>query len=121
MEASICDDVEESTRRSRSGKESRHIAQMLKGFDYTTCEAWSGLTQHFSSGIRHRELISIAFLITEWFHVPKIPRDARRSYPMLVKWFQDHWTTIQPMLPLISIRDDENCLIDSSRESVQPS
>jgi hypothetical protein len=94
---------------------------MLVDFDYQSSEAWRALTQHFSSGIRHKELISIAFLITEWFHVPKIPRDARRSYPMLVKWFQDNWATIQPILPLINIRDDENCVIDSSRESVQPS
>jgi hypothetical protein len=98
-------------------KDRQHIAQILKTFNYQTSDAWTILTHHFSSGIRHRELRSIAFILSKIFNIPPITRDAHRSYPVLIKWFQENWTAIEPVLPLISLRDEYDQQINSDREN----
>jgi hypothetical protein len=98
------------------GKDGRHVTAILNKFDFRQSTAWPILTHHFSSGVRHRELISIAQLISHHFVMPRISRDAKRSYPVLIKWFQDNWVEVEPIMPLIALRDETEEIINHRRE-----
>jgi hypothetical protein len=104
-------------RDTTKWKEGRQVAALLRHFDFENCEAWRALTHQFSSGVRHKELSSVALVISHCFHVPAITRDARRSYPVLIKWFNDHWGKIQPIMPLIALHDEDDEIIDHKREA----
>jgi hypothetical protein len=99
-----------------SGKEGKRIAVILRSFNYKDSGAWQSIIEKFSTGIRHRELCSVAILISQFFGVSKIPRDARRSFPVLVKWFEDHWETIEPIWSCVSLLDKSRVVIDQARE-----
>jgi hypothetical protein len=116
-EISSPNDEEFLSHKTGLRKEGQHIAQVLQNFNYETSDAWAFLTHHFSSGVRHRELNSIALITSKTFNIPRVTRDAQRSYPMLIKWFQDNWGAIEPILPLVSLRDENDRPIDAARES----
>jgi hypothetical protein len=109
-------DDDYSPRRSAKGKDGRHIEAILRTFKFEKSVAWDALTHHFSAGIRHRELCSIALVLSHCFGFPTISRDARRSYPVLIKWFHDHWPSIEPVMPLVALRDEEDGIIDHHRQ-----
>jgi hypothetical protein len=98
------------------GRQGRQIAAILNSFDFTTCNAWKCLTNCFGTGVRHKELCSIAQVITYYFPITKISRDAHRSFPVLIKWFQDNWQQIEPILPLITLMDADEKVINYERE-----
>jgi hypothetical protein len=99
-----------------SGREGRRIAVTLSSFNYKDPGAWQSIIKKFSTGIRHRELCSVAILISQLFRVSKIPRDALHSFPVLVKWFEDHWETIEPIWWCVSLLDESEVVIDRTRE-----
>jgi hypothetical protein len=47
--------------------------------------------------VSQNELLSIADLIAEAIQI-KPDRDARRRKIVMIKWFDDNWALIQPML-----------------------
>jgi hypothetical protein len=100
----------------QKGRQGRRVAGILKTFDYSTSKAWMALTNQFGSGVRHREFRSVAVVISKEFGVPRPPRDAQRSYPVLIKWFQDNLDAIEPILPFVGLLDDDEKLIDGYRE-----
>jgi hypothetical protein len=107
----LCDE-----RQTPLGKEKSHISEILRTFDFESCEAWQAITHRFSTGIRHRELCSIALVIVRYFGVTKISRDARRSFPVLIKWFQDNWSEINPLIATMNLLDENEEVIDYDRE-----
>jgi hypothetical protein len=102
--------------RARKGKEARHIAKILREFDWEQCEAWAALIRTYSSGIRHKELCSIAWVLVNDFALPDISRDARRSFPVLIKWYQDNWADISSHLSKIQLLDSDCRAINGHRE-----
>jgi hypothetical protein len=99
-----------------SGRERQRIAVIVRSFNYEGSSARRSIIDKFSTGIRHRELCSVAILISQFFGVSKIPRDARRSFPVLIKWFEDHWATIEPIWSCVSLLDESEVVIDRARE-----
>jgi hypothetical protein len=85
-------------------------------FDWATCPAWSALTEHFGDTVTHREMCSVAWLLVSEFEIPKISRDARRSYPALIRWFQENWESVGPILHKITLEDDNMETINRERE-----
>ena len=98
------------------GKEGRHIERVLSGFDYKNCKAWKCLREQFSTGIRHRELLSIASILTQLYGLPELNRDARRSFVVLIKWFDDRWPQIDTYLKHMCLLDENMMKIDHERE-----
>jgi hypothetical protein len=107
------DDV--SGRHNTKGKDGRHVEAILRSFNFEKSVAWDALTHHFSSGVRHRELCSVALVLSHCFGFTTISRDARRSYPVLIKWFHDNWAIIEPVLPFVALRDATDRIIDHHR------
>ncbi|OHT10195.1 hypothetical protein TRFO_20568 [Tritrichomonas foetus] len=100
----------------KKGKEASNIQKLLGNFDYNNSRAWKEIKILFSSGIRHTELISIATVLISIYNLPKVSRPHRRSFPLLVKWFDDNWEKIQPIISKISLLDKERVPINSQRE-----
>ncbi|KAK8892015.1 hypothetical protein M9Y10_029237 [Tritrichomonas musculus] len=78
------------------------------------------LFQHFSSGVRLQELISIATILS--FKIPLLrspDRDEKRSYKALLIWFYNYWSLISPILPMIHLRDENNMVINGQRELLE--
>jgi hypothetical protein len=109
-------DDEVCRRALQKGRQGRHIAKILQTFDFRASHAWNAITNTFGSGIRHRELVSVAIVIAAHFGVARVSRDAQRSYPVLVKWFDDNWEAVGPVLHRVSLRDNEDRVIDRDRE-----
>jgi hypothetical protein len=98
------------------GKDGQHVEAILRSFTVEKSVAWDALTRHFSSGIRHRELCSIAFVLSHCFGFASISRDAPRSNPVVIKWFHDNWAGVKPVLSLVALHDDRDGIIDYHRE-----
>jgi hypothetical protein len=88
---------------------------IFKNFNFENSNAWQSIIEKFSTGIRHRELCSTALLISHFFGAPKISRDARRSFPVLIKWFENHWATIEPIWSCLNLLDESKVVIDRAR------
>lgn len=77
---------------------------------------WTILKWHFSSGIRLKELASISIILSSIIKIQQPTRDERRSFPLLLNWFSLNWMLIEPLLPIINLRDSSDQIIDGRRE-----
>lgn len=109
-------DNKNKDKNIKKGKEASYIEKMLKDFDYKSSVTWKKIQNLFSTGIRHTELISIAQVLMHISDVPKISRSCHRSFPVLIKWFDDNWDKIESYIYNISLLDENKNKIDFSRE-----
>lgn len=103
-------------KKIKTGKEATYIKKILKNFDYESSNTWKKIQELFSTGIRHSELISIAEILIYLFGVPNISRSCHRSFPVLIKWFDDNWEIIEPHIYNISLLDEDKKQINLSRQ-----
>jgi hypothetical protein len=47
--------------------------------------------------LSHDELVSIGGLVANALQI-RLDRDARRRKSVMIKWFEEHWIEIQPIL-----------------------
>lgn len=97
------------------GTEAKRVSARLNGFDSENSHAWSVLKEMFSSGITHSELKSLASLICMKTDL-KLDRDAVRDNRVLIKWFEENWVKIHPILHNFHIHDSKGEIISSVRE-----
>jgi predicted oxidoreductase len=57
--------------------------------------------------LSHDELVSIGALAANALQI-KLDRDARRRKPVMIKWFEEHWIQIQPILWSIKLERTED-------------
>ena len=81
----------------------------------TNYQVWMILQQHFSSGICFAELKSIAKFLQFYLNLPIISRNALRSFPLLIDWFRNNWNKVYPVLPYISLLDENHQPINQYR------
>ncbi|EAY03490.1 hypothetical protein TVAG_450630 [Trichomonas vaginalis G3] len=108
-------EAEKETKTSK-GKEGRIIERELKNFDYLNCTAWKALRAQFSSGVRHPELLSIASILSRTLDLPEVTRSGKRSFKVLIKWFDDNWDKISSIIRNITLLDANECPISGQRE-----
>jgi hypothetical protein len=73
------------------------IERRLMGFNWQQSNAWFNLTYLYGPDLSHNELVSIGDLLAAKLHI-KLDRDARRRKPVMVKWFDEHWMLVFPLL-----------------------
>jgi hypothetical protein len=88
----------------------------MEMIEFAHCEELRFLQMKFSSGIRLHELRSVAAIVSQMTQIEPPERRAKRSYPLLVKWFKDNWGCVAMVLPLIQLRDAKDRVIDGRRE-----
>ena len=82
--------------------EKKRVKERINGFNWKECEAWKYLCERFGSHLNQKELISIAELIASKNHL-KLDRDAKRRKVVLIKWFQENWEIVKPLLLIITL------------------
>jgi hypothetical protein len=87
--------------------------KLLDGEEFHTLQA------RFSSGVRLRELGSIATVIAAIAGLPRPNRPTRTHYLLLLQWLRTNWAVVQVWLPFITLLDDRGVPIDQNRESVE--
>jgi hypothetical protein len=70
----------------------------------------------FSTGVRLRELRSIALVLANVAGIPPPHREARRNSGVVLAWFRRHWDVVLPLLPTLQLRDSDGNPINGMRE-----
>lgn len=107
--------INQQKKQRGHGTEAKRVNTRLNGFDSENSHAWQILKNQFSSGITHTELKSIANIICLKTEL-KLDRDAVRDNRVLIKWFEENWTVVEPILKNFHIHDNKGEIISSVRE-----
>lgn len=107
-----------TTSKVKKGKEKLIVERELSNFDYKSSRAWYAITQQFSSGIRHPELLSVATILSKLTKLPEINRSSKRSFMCLVKWFDDNWNEISKVIGRVALLDESDVPISKHREII---
>jgi len=84
--------------------EKARIAVRLGGFDSKENHVWEELSKRFGADIKRGELTNIAILLSETLKI-KLDRDAKRRKCVLLKWFDENWEMIYPLLDYVILDD----------------
>jgi hypothetical protein len=82
--------------------ERRRIQGRVGGYDWKNTKVWLYLTMLFGTDVNHQELLSIAQVAANWTNI-RLDRDATRRKIVMVKWFEENWAAIYPLLPHIRL------------------
>jgi hypothetical protein len=85
-------------------KEKVRILGRLKDFNAKDCGVWREITRRFGRNIKQPGLLSIAAVLAGHANI-KLDRDARRRKTVLVKWFEENWSALQPYLDYVVLED----------------
>jgi hypothetical protein len=85
-------------------KEKDRIASRLNGFNSKDNTVWKAITQRFGANIKQPELLSMAQVLASHANI-KLDRDAKRRKSVLIKWFEENWTAIEPFLQFVVLED----------------
>jgi hypothetical protein len=77
------------------------------------------LQAKFSSGVRLRELRSIALVIVAIANLEPPGRDAKRQLGLMLDWFRQNWAVVACWLPFVNLRDERGRTIDGQREFME--
>jgi hypothetical protein len=99
-------------KRQNKGPEAQRVVARITGFDPMKSVAWKAITDQFTIGVTHAELKSIAQVLCSQTNL-RLDRDATRDNRVLIKWFDENWDLIAPLMPLLHLRDDEEQIIGS--------
>lgn len=88
----------------RNGGEKSRVNDRLNGFVAKESFIWNELSRRFGSDLHHGELLSIAVVISDFSQI-FLDRDAKRRKTVLIKWFQENWSSIAPFLSFVVLED----------------
>lgn len=99
-------------RRYGDGKEANMIRDELGDFDLISSEAMKLIKDNFGESLRINELKGIINAIREHLSkkgitLPKLSRNANRSFQLCVKYVQDNLEFMKDVIPLITLYDQE--------------
>jgi hypothetical protein len=86
-------------------EERERIQRRIAGFNWKRSCAWHHLSSAYGPGINQQELVSIADLICPKLNI-QLDRDARRRKIVMLKWFDENWAVIQPLLSLVVLETE---------------
>jgi hypothetical protein len=86
-------------------EEQDRIRRRLNGFNWKRSTVWHQLCNAYGPKLNQEELVSIADLVANHLNI-KLDRDARRRKIVLLKWFDENWAAIQPLLHNIALESD---------------
>jgi hypothetical protein len=81
-------------------EERERVQRRVEGFNWRKSRAWTQLTCLYGPKLNQEELVSIADLVAGRLQI-KLDRDARRRKTVIIKWFEENWNLIQPLLSTI--------------------
>jgi hypothetical protein len=105
---------------SRISAHLRDILQNRASHSPVICEShvWLQLRIAYGSGVTVKELDSLSQVMALVAGISRPPREVRRIFRRLIKWYEANWSEIEPLLPIVRLRDPCGRVIDGSRELV---
>lgn len=99
-------------RRYGDGKEASMIRDEIGDFDLNSSEAMELIKKNFGGSLRITELKGIINAIRDHLskkniYLPKLTRNANRSFQLCVKYVQDHIEWIKPLIPYVKLLDND--------------
>ncbi|MDR2646343.1 MAG: hypothetical protein LBC04_04195 [Holosporaceae bacterium] len=90
------------------GPEAAAVKEELGDFDCPKSRALKALQHHFGSNLRLKELKGIllsiiCFLSRKGVILPKPSRNTKRSFPLMIKYIDEHYGEIAPIFPDITL------------------
>lgn len=78
------------------------VSQLVQEFNVNKSNAWIYLRSNYGEKITHSDLIRIAKIVSSYTGI-KVSRDAKRRKLVLLKWFDENWLTIKPILKMVTL------------------
>ncbi|KAK8835756.1 hypothetical protein M9Y10_040576 [Tritrichomonas musculus] len=94
-------------KKRGTSDECKKIKSILEDFDPINSIAYIKLTDKYGTNLTQTECLKIAEVISLKLDIA-LDRDSRRRFPMLIKWFNDHWEQIEPNLKFIILTEKED-------------
>jgi hypothetical protein len=86
----------------RIANERIRVQSRVDGFDWRLSHAWRHLAFIYGEKVTQGELVSVADLLARSIGI-RLDRDARRRKVVMIKWFEENWAFIYPLLPIIAL------------------
>jgi hypothetical protein len=86
-------------------EERERVQKRVDGFNWKRSTAWKRLTASYGPHLKHEELLSIADLVAKKLDI-RLDRDARRRKIVMIKWFEENWAAVEPLLSKIILEDE---------------
>jgi hypothetical protein len=109
--------VDQSSTRLPITIERQRVENRLMGFDANRSRAWQDIRERFGDSLNQSELLSLAEVLGAEIGV-KVDREAKRRKEVLIKWFDENYSSIQNILSTIQMEDCEGKLMTGQRDSV---
>jgi len=77
--------------------ERERVQRRVDGFDWQKSPAWIQLSRMYGPKLKQDELVSIAEVLAQKLQI-RLDRDARRRKIVMIKWFEENWLQIYPIL-----------------------
>jgi hypothetical protein len=84
--------------------ERKRVQSRLGGFDSSKSVAWQEFCTRFGKSLNHTELLSVAEVIASQIGV-RVDREAKRRKEVLIKWFDENYLAIAPILPRLKLEN----------------
>lgn len=101
------------SRKEKYGKgnEAKAIKEALGDFDVYNSRAYKEVVKNYGKSLRMNELLEIINSLTIYLRdkkgiiLPKLTRNDKRSFPLLIKYVETNFDTIQPWLGHVHLCD----------------
>ena len=80
----------------------------LNGFDTQNSQAFNYLFQHCHRELKHFELFQLAEYLSMNYPELRVDREAKRRKSILLKWYEEHFTILKPLLDNIVFEDEDH-------------
>ena len=94
------------TKEIKKSDEIERINNQLGGFDWKKSHAWSKISRTIGNEATLPTLRVIAQDMATKVNI-RLGRDEKRRKCVLVKWFNDNWSKLEPMLKMYSISGEQ--------------
>lgn len=100
------------SKKYGAGKEATMVRDEIGDFDITSSKAMTILKTKFGNSLRTTELKGIIYSITDYLeqkkvYLPKLTRNAKRSFLLLVKYVDDNFEIFKDILPHVTLCDED--------------
>lgn len=115
-EAHDSNQLKGSKTKRGDGLEAQRTACRMKSFKKDDSEFYKMLSNKFSSGITHSELVSVASVCCYYTDL-KLDRGAKRVNEVLIKWFDENWNVLKDVIDRVTLRDEKEIPINLELEN----
>lgn len=105
--------------RDKQSPEKERIKERIGNFNPKDNKILQEIMARFGQKVKHPELLSIANVVAKNAQIV-LDRDAKRRKSVLLKWFEENWIRISPLLPYVILEGDNMPPPYPHQNNIQP-